>query len=93
MLARDVVGQEELVGRAGEAARAAGAFVGWSDRHGRLADEQIGLLAEAGIFRLRVPARFGGFEADTSTLVRVGAELGAVDGSLGWTAQVYWIPT
>ncbi|MBT2212810.1 acyl-CoA dehydrogenase family protein [Actinomadura sp. NEAU-AAG7] len=93
MLARDVVGQEELVGRAGEAARAAGAFVGWSDRHGRLADEQIGLLAEAGVFRLRVPARFGGFEADTSTLVRVGAELGAVDGSLGWTAQVYWIPT
>ncbi|WP_242902804.1 acyl-CoA dehydrogenase family protein [Actinomadura terrae] len=93
MLARDAVGQDELVGRAVEAARAAGAHVEWSDRNRRLADEQIQILADAGIFKLRTPARFGGYEADTATLVRIGAELGAVDGSLGWTAQVYWIPT
>ncbi|GFH39262.1 acyl-CoA dehydrogenase [Streptomyces pacificus] len=42
---------------------------------------------------MRVPARFGGYEADTRTLVDVAAEIGRADGSTGWTASVYWIPT
>ena len=58
----------------------------------RLHDETIEALAEAGIFRLRVPRRYGGYEADTQTLVDVATELGRVDGSSAWAASVYWIP-
>jgi alkylation response protein AidB-like acyl-CoA dehydrogenase len=65
----------------------------WADEHRRLADEQIQALAEAGVFKLRVPIRYGGFEAETRTLVEVAAQLARADGSLAWTAQVYWIPT
>lgn len=64
----------------------------WQERNRRLHDETIEALAEAGIFRLRVPRRYGGFEADTATLVDVATELGRVDGSSAWTASVYWIP-
>ncbi|HEY0932290.1 MAG TPA: acyl-CoA dehydrogenase family protein [Trebonia sp.] len=64
----------------------------WQERNRRLHDETIEALAEAGIFRLRVPRRYGGYEADTATLVDVATELGRVDGSSAWTASVYWIP-
>lgn len=66
---------------------------GWAEQHRRLADETIAALARAGVFKLRVPAQYGGYESDTRTLVDVGAELGRADGSVGWTASVYWIPT
>ena len=56
-------------------------------------DEVIDALADAGIFRMRTPRRYGGYESDTRTLVEVAAELGRADGSIGWTASVYWIPT
>ncbi|WP_026413620.1 acyl-CoA dehydrogenase family protein [Actinomadura oligospora] len=93
MVTTDVPTHEELVERAARAAKAARDHVAWSEQNRRLADEQIEALADAGLFRLRTPVRYGGYEADTRTLVRVAAELGAVDGSLAWTTQVYWIPT
>lgn len=65
----------------------------WSEENRRLADDTIDALAEAGVFRLRTPVRYGGYEADTRTLVEVAAELGRGDGSVAWTAAVYWIPT
>lgn len=64
----------------------------WQERNRRLHDETIEALAEAGIFRLRVPKRYGGYEADTQTLVDVAAELGRIDGSSSWVTSVYWIP-
>jgi hypothetical protein len=50
-------------------------------------------LAGAGVFRLRVPRRYGGYECDTSTLVGVAAELGRAGGAAAWTACAYWAPT
>jgi alkylation response protein AidB-like acyl-CoA dehydrogenase len=41
---------------------------------------------------MRAPARYGGYESDTRTLVDVAAELGRGDGSTAWVASVYWIP-
>lgn len=64
----------------------------WQERNRRLHDETIEALAEAGIFRLRVPKRYGGYEADTQTLVDVATELGRIDGSSSWVTSVYWIP-
>lgn len=65
----------------------------WSDDNRRLHDEVVEALADAGVFRLRRPRAFGGDEADTRTLVAVADALGRIDGSVAWTAAVYWIPT
>ncbi len=65
----------------------------WSEENRRMHDEAIEALAAAGIFRLRTPARYGGYECDTRTLIDVAAELARGDGSAAWTASVYWIPT
>jgi alkylation response protein AidB-like acyl-CoA dehydrogenase len=63
----------------------------WGERNQRLADESVAAMAEAGIFRMRVPARFGGYECDTSTLVDVGIQLGRGDGSAAFDVAAWWI--
>lgn len=63
----------------------------WSERNGRLADETVQALTDAGVFRMRVPARYGGYECDTSTLVDVGIELGRGDGSAAFDVAAWWI--
>ena len=82
----------ELVRRAGELVPVLRANAAWTEENRRLHEETIEALADAGIFRMRVPARYGGYESDTQTLVDVGAELGRGDGSTSWVASVYWIP-
>jgi alkylation response protein AidB-like acyl-CoA dehydrogenase len=89
----DVPAREQLVERASGLVPLLRRHAAWSEENRRLHEEVIEALADAGIFRLRVPARYGGFECDTRTLVEVAAELGRGDGSAGWTASVYWIPT
>ncbi|WP_433136299.1 acyl-CoA dehydrogenase family protein [Actinomadura nitritigenes] len=65
----------------------------WAEENRRLHMETVEAMADAGIFKLRVPARYGGYEADTRTLAAVAAELARGDGSAAWTASVWWIPT
>ncbi|MFE7565171.1 acyl-CoA dehydrogenase family protein [Kitasatospora sp. NPDC057500] len=65
----------------------------WSEENRRLSDETVATLAEAGVFRLRTPVRYGGYECDTATLVEVAIELGRADGAIAWTSSVFWIPT
>jgi alkylation response protein AidB-like acyl-CoA dehydrogenase len=60
----------------------------WNEQHRRIHDEALQALEQAGVFRLRVPKCYGGYEADTSTLVEVLAELGQGDGSTAWVAWV-----
>lgn len=93
MVTKVVPTRDEIVARVAEQAPALRQHVAWSEEHRRLADEAVAALAEAGVFRLRTPERYGGYECDTRTLVDVATELGRVDGSLAWTASVYWIPT
>jgi alkylation response protein AidB-like acyl-CoA dehydrogenase len=57
----------------------------------RLDDELIEQMADAGLFKLRVPVRYGGHEVDMRTLVSVIAELGTGDGSVAWTTSVWSI--
>ncbi|MEV8513826.1 acyl-CoA dehydrogenase family protein [Dactylosporangium sp. NPDC051484] len=63
----------------------------WSERNRRLADESVEAMTEAGIFRMRVPARYGGYECDAATLVDVGIELGRGDGSAAFNVAAWWI--
>jgi len=64
----------------------------WQEENRRLHEEAVEALAQAGVFRLRTPARYGGYEADTRTLIDVATELGRGDGSAAWSAAVSWIP-
>ncbi|AWL90763.1 acyl-CoA dehydrogenase family protein [Streptomyces globisporus] len=83
----------ELVERASKLRPLLQSHAAWTEENRRLHEESVEAMAEAGIFRMRVPARYGGFESDARTLVDVAAELARGDGSAAWTASVWWIPT
>jgi len=93
VLTTDAPTREQIVRRASELAPVLRQHAAWAEENRRIHDESIEALADAGIFKLRTPARYGGYEADTRTLVEVGAALGQADGSTSWVASVYWIPT
>ncbi|MFI5621379.1 acyl-CoA dehydrogenase family protein [Streptomyces sp. NPDC051567] len=92
MLTTDVPTREQLVHRAAELRPLLRKHAAWAEENRRIHDESIEALADAGIFRMRLPARHGGFESDARTMVEVASELGRADGSTAWTASVYWIP-
>ncbi|HET9143821.1 acyl-CoA dehydrogenase family protein [Actinophytocola sp.] len=84
--------REQLVARAAELVPLLQKHARWAEDNRRLHDEVVAGLSDAGIFKLRRPKRYGGYEVDTRTLVEVAAELGRGDGSASWVASVYWIP-
>jgi alkylation response protein AidB-like acyl-CoA dehydrogenase len=65
----------------------------WSEANRRLSDEAVAAMTGAGVFRMRVPVRYGGYEADAATLVDVGIEIGRGDGSAGFNVAAWWITT
>lgn len=83
----------ELVQRAAKLVPLLRSHAAWGDENRRLHEEAVQAMADAGLFRMRVPARYGGYESDTRTLLEVATELGRGDGSAAWTASVWWIPT
>lgn len=93
MTITEVPSQTELVRRASELVPLLAKNAAWTEEHRRLHDETVEALADAGMFKLRVPARYGGYESDTQTLTDVATELGRGDGAVAWTASVWWIPT
>ena len=54
----------------------------------RLPDTSVAALREAGLCRLMVPKRFGGFETSIHTYIEVMAELGRGCGSTAWVASL-----
>ncbi|GHE15415.1 acyl-CoA dehydrogenase family protein [Streptomyces alanosinicus] len=54
----------------------------------KVAEENIAALSGAGLFRLTVPRRLGGHEADFGTFLAVTAELARGCGSTGWVATL-----
>jgi 3-hydroxy-9,10-secoandrosta-1,3,5(10)-triene-9,17-dione monooxygenase len=59
-----------------------------TDRLRRLPDAVVQALVEAGMCRLMVPARFGGYQTDIHTYLAVMAELGRGCGSTSWVASL-----
>ncbi|MBV9232014.1 MAG: acyl-CoA dehydrogenase family protein, partial [Chloroflexi bacterium] len=88
MTATSIPSRTELVRRASEIVPILQEHASWNEEHRRIHDESLQVLEQAGVFRLRAPKRYGGYEADTSTLVEVLAELGQGDGSTAWVAWV-----
>ena len=93
MLQTDAPTRDQLVRQAADLVPLLRKHAGRAEEDRRLPEEVIEALADAGVFKLRTPARYGGYEADTRTLVDVATELGQGDGSASWVASVYWIPT
>ncbi|SDI17494.1 acyl-CoA dehydrogenase family protein [Nonomuraea jiangxiensis] len=93
MPSTDTPTREQLVRRASELAPTLQKHALWAEENRRLHDETIEALTDAGMFKLRSPVRYGGYEADTRTLAEVAAALGAGDGSTAWVTSVYWIAT
>ncbi len=58
------------------------------ERDRRLPLELVGAIAEAGLFRMCVPRRFGGSEVEAATMVRAIEELAYADGSAGWCLMI-----
>lgn len=83
----------DFVARAADLAPLLRRHAAWADEHRRVHDEVVAGIAEAGLFRLRLPRHHGGAECSTRTLVQVGAELGRADGSAAWVTSVSWIPS
>ncbi|MBA4867048.1 acyl-CoA dehydrogenase family protein [Streptomyces sp. PSKA54] len=50
--------------------------------------EVVDALAEAGVFRLLTPRRYGGYETDLRTLTEVSEALGEGDGSAAWVGMI-----
>ncbi|MFV2104746.1 acyl-CoA dehydrogenase family protein [Micromonospora sp. LOL_024] len=92
-MSNDLPGSAELVRRATDLVPTLRMFSTWHEENRRIHDEAVAAMAAAGVFRLRTPSTYGGYECDTRTLVDVAAELARGDGSAAWNASVYWIPT
>lgn len=54
----------------------------------KVTDEVIDALTEAGLFKLTVPRRYGGYETDVRTVQDVSAAIAEGDGSTGWVVTL-----
>lgn len=88
---KDIPQRAELAERAAKLVPLLRANALWEERNRRLADETVEALTDAGIFRMRVPKRYGGYECDANTLVDVGIELGRSDGAAAFNVAAWWI--
>jgi 3-hydroxy-9,10-secoandrosta-1,3,5(10)-triene-9,17-dione monooxygenase len=59
-----------------------------TERERRVAEANIEAIREAGLCRIMVPRRFGGYETDFRTMLSVMAELGKGCGSTSWAMSL-----
>lgn len=59
-----------------------------SERNRRASEENIAAIAEAGLFRLMVPKRYGGFEGTLRSHLEVSAALGEACGGTSWVVAL-----
>ncbi|MEU4778757.1 acyl-CoA dehydrogenase family protein [Micromonospora sp. NPDC023633] len=83
----------ELVRRASELVPLLREKAVWMDENRQLHADVIEAITDAGLLKMRVPVRYGGYESDMGTVVDVLAELGRGDGSTAWTVAVWSIST
>jgi len=62
-----------------------------AEENRRLTEDTVAALLDSGVLRMRVPARYGGYESDMTTVMDVISELARGDGSAAWTVAVWSI--
>lgn len=77
-----------LVARAEAAARLIRPQADAIERNRRLPPEAVAALVDAGIFKLLVPAQYGGAETTVATAVAAIEAIARADGSAGWCAMI-----
>jgi alkylation response protein AidB-like acyl-CoA dehydrogenase len=60
-----------------------------AERDRELPGRLVAAMADAGLFKIWVPAKFGGSERDFATFVDIVTEVGRIDGSAGWITFVH----
>jgi len=80
--------REMLVGRAAELFPLLRSGVAEAERDRRLPQASIDALVASGIFKIWVPKRYGGYEADPRTYIEVLAELSRGDASTSWVVSL-----
>jgi 3-hydroxy-9,10-secoandrosta-1,3,5(10)-triene-9,17-dione monooxygenase len=83
--------QPELVRRAADLFDLIRKHAAWQEENRLLHDEVLAALGDAGLLKMRVPARFGGTLPDLRTVVDAIAEIGKADGSVGWSLITFTI--
>lgn len=81
----------ELVRRASELVPLLQQNALWAEENRRLHEDTVAALADAGLLKMRVPSRFGGYESDMRTVVDVISEVARGDGAAAWTLSVWSI--
>lgn len=84
----DVPTREELVERARALRPLLREDAGQADRDRELTQRVIDAITDAGLLKLMVPKRLGGYETDIRTLLDVVGELGRGDLSASWVSGV-----
>lgn len=59
-----------------------------TEQNRRVVQENIEAIRDAGLYRLMMPRRFGGLQADFQTFVEVSGELARGDGSTAWVSTL-----
>jgi len=81
----------ELVGRAADLIDLIRGHALWQEEHRVMHEETLRAVLDAGLLKMRVPVRYGGFESNVRTVCEVIAELGRADGSVGWTVATWML--
>jgi 3-hydroxy-9,10-secoandrosta-1,3,5(10)-triene-9,17-dione monooxygenase len=85
MTVTEVPTRAELVGRATDLVDLIRKHALWQEEHRIMHREVLQGIRDAGLLKMRVPVRYGGFESDVRTVCEVLAKLARGDGSVGWT--------
>jgi alkylation response protein AidB-like acyl-CoA dehydrogenase len=81
--------QTDLVGRATDLVETIRKHVAWQEENRVLHEDVLQGITDAGIMKMRVPVRYGGYESDVRTISSVISELGRGDGAVGWTVSAF----
>ncbi|MFC5064240.1 acyl-CoA dehydrogenase [Actinomycetospora atypica] len=83
--------EEGLLERTAALGEQLAALSAWNEQNRRPHDEAVEALTGAGILHMRRPARLGGYESSTRTMIEVLSTLAGADGAIAWNASAWTI--
>jgi len=85
---REIAVRAELVARARAMVPVLAGNASLTDRERRVAEQNIGLMTDAGLFRMMVPRRYGGFQVNLRTSLDVVSAVAEGCGSSAWVLSL-----